>query len=144
MTVRSAAFADLDQATLYELLRLRVDVFIVEQRCPYPELDGRDSEPGARHWWVEQQGEVVACLRTLAEDGGSRIGRVATNSRWRGRGHAAALMRAALAETALPVVLSAQSHLAGWYAGFGFVVDGSEFDDDGIPHTPMRLTAAGS
>jgi ElaA protein len=47
-----AAFADLDGATIYALLRLRVDVFVVEQRCAYPELDDRDTEPGTRHLWL--------------------------------------------------------------------------------------------
>jgi len=71
-----------------------------------------------------------------------RIGRVATASAQRGRGLAAALMRAALAEcVGRPVALEAQSYLTDWYAGFGFVVDGTEYvDEDGIPHTPMRRT----
>src|SRR5690606_7197202 len=72
-----AAFADLDAATLYALLRLRVDVFVVEQRCPYPELDGRDTEPATRHLWLELSRTPVAYLRILAEpDGAARIGRV--------------------------------------------------------------------
>ncbi|MBB5827905.1 ElaA protein [Micromonospora carbonacea] len=49
---RIASFAQLDARTLHDLLRLRVDVFVVEQRCPYPELDGRDVEPGTRHVWL--------------------------------------------------------------------------------------------
>ncbi len=49
---RIASFAELDARTLHDLLRLRVDVFVVEQRCPYPELDGRDVEPGTRHVWL--------------------------------------------------------------------------------------------
>ncbi|WP_431976368.1 GNAT family N-acetyltransferase [Micromonospora haikouensis] len=58
---RIASFAQLDARTLHDLLRLRVDVFVVEQRCPYPELDGRDVEPGTRHVWL-----------TRAADGGGR------------------------------------------------------------------------
>ncbi|MGY3515868.1 GNAT family N-acetyltransferase [Micromonospora sp. PTRAS2] len=58
---RIASFAELDARTLHDLLRLRVDVFVVEQRCPYPELDGRDVEPGTRHVWL-----------TRAADGGGR------------------------------------------------------------------------
>jgi ElaA protein len=79
--VRVANFTDLDATTLYELLRLRVDVFVVEQRCPYPELDGRDTEPATRHLWLpdpERGGSPVAYLRLLAEpDQAVRIGRVA-------------------------------------------------------------------
>lgn len=138
--LRRAAFADLDPHTLYGLLRLRVDVFVVEQACPYPELDGRDAEPSARHHWVEEDGRVLATLRVLEEDGGeSRIGRVATTAEARRRGLAAALLRAALAELSPPVVIDAQAHLAGWYARFGFARSGEDFLEDGIVHTPMRL-----
>lgn len=138
--IREARFDQLDARTLYQLLRLRVDVFVVEQACPYPELDGRDTEPGARHCWVEAGGEVVACVRLLAEpEGTSRIGRVATARHARGRGHAAALMRHVLATTPGQLVLDAQTYLAGWYEGFGFHPTGPEFDEDGISHVPMRL-----
>src|SRR2546423_1066063 len=51
-----AGFDELSAGTLYALLRLRVDVFVVEQRCPYPELDGRDTEPGTRHVWLASEG----------------------------------------------------------------------------------------
>lgn len=140
MHVRAAAFAELDAATLYALLRLRVDVFVVEQACPYPELDGRDFEPSARHHWIEEGGAVLACLRVLVEpDGSTRVGRVATVPAARGRGLAGALVRAVLAEVARPVVVDAQAHLADWYARFGFVRDGADFVQDGIPHSPMRL-----
>jgi ElaA protein len=83
---------------------------------------------------------VLACLRVLREpDGGARIGRVATAVRARGRGLAATLIRAALAGLGDDVVLGAQSHLVDWYRRLGFVPDGEEYDEDGIPHTPMRL-----
>jgi ElaA protein len=140
MEVRTARFSDLDPATLYELLRLRVDVFVVEQACPYPELDGRDIEPATRHCWVADEGQMLAYLRIVEEpDGRERIGRVATRPSARGRGLAAALMRHALGTTARPLVLDAQSRLVDWYAGFGFEVNGEEFIEDGIPHIPMRL-----
>lgn len=135
-----AAVDELDARTLHDLIRLRVDVFVVEQACPYPELDGRDVEPGTRHWWLADGSGPVAVLRTLAEpDGSSRLGRVVTRVDRRGEGLAARLIGAALAGLPRPVRIDAQSHLAGWYAGFGFVPDGDEFVEDGIPHVPMRL-----
>lgn len=138
--IRSAGGPDLDAKTLYALLRLRAEVFVVEQACPYLDPDGRDRLPGVRHWWVEDDGEVVSCLRVLPEpDGAWRIGRVATAQRWRRRGSAAALISAVTADLPRPVVLDAQSHLTGWYERLGFVRDGSEFIEDGIPHQPMRL-----
>jgi ElaA protein len=137
-SVRSAALADIDPRTLYDLLRLRVDVFVVEQACPYPELDGRDAEPDAVHWWVEEDDAVLACLRVLTEpDDVHRIGRVVTAPAARGRGLAAVLIGRALAGVSGAVVLGAQSHLADWYARFGFVRTGPDYVEDGIPHTPM-------
>lgn len=134
---------DLDAATLYELLRLRVDIFVVEQACPYPELDGYDLVPATRHFWLEiPGGEVVSTLR-LTQDGpagqpGFRIGRVCTRAADRGRGHTTRLIKAALAEVGPnPCRLSAQSYLVDMYARHGFVADGPEFLEDGIPHVPM-------
>ncbi len=142
VALRRSWAADLDTATLYRLLRLRVDVFVVEQECAYPELDGRDLLASTRHFWLDD-GSVLGTLRLLEEavDGvtGFRIGRVCVAADARKHGYTTRLMQAALAETGSATVrLDAQSHLAGMYAKFGFVVDGPEFDDDGIMHTPMR------
>lgn len=139
--VRVARFAELDAATLYALLRLRVDVFVVEQACPYPELDGRDTEPGTLHLWVEGDGGAPsAYLRVLAEPaGGPRIGRVVTAPDARGRGLAELLVRRALELCAkAPVVLDAQAYLEGWYGRLGFERSGPDTVEDGIPHVPMR------
>ena len=137
--VHVAQTADLDAVTLYGLLRLRVDVFVVEQACAYPELDGRDLEPTTRHFWTADAAGPTAYLRLLEDGSSARIGRVCTRVDARGAGLAALLMRSALDLCAgLDVVLDAQSHLAGWYAGFGFEADGPEFVEDGIAHTPMR------
>jgi ElaA protein len=76
-------------------------------------------------------------------DGRRRIGRVATATAFRGQGLAAALMSEALDLTAgADVVLDAQTQMAGWYARFGFAVDGPEFVEDGIAHLPMLLRRA--
>ncbi|GIL37332.1 GNAT family N-acetyltransferase [Phycicoccus sp. DTK01] len=139
--VRSAPTRDLPAEVLYALMRLRQDVFVLEQECLYPDLDGRDLEPSAVQWWSESgSGEVVATLRVLDDGGGVlRIGRVATAASARGAGVARELVLAVLAATRGPVVLDAQSHLEHWYAGLGFARDGAEFVEDGIPHVPMRL-----
>ncbi|MDU0312243.1 GNAT family N-acetyltransferase [Phycicoccus sp. M110.8] len=137
--VRVATFEELDAHTAYRLWALRSQVFVVEQDCPYLDLDGRDSEPSARHLWVEVDGVPVSTLRVLEDGTALRVGRVATAESARGRGLAARLVRAALDLAGeRDVVLDAQSHLADWYAGFGFVPDGRGFVEDGIPHTPMR------
>src|SRR5215213_9718038 len=99
-TIHNESFADLETETLYALLRLRVDVFVVEQRAAYPELDGRDLEPGTRHLWITTSGDATrpqAYLRLLAEpDGTMRIGRVVTAKQARGAGLAKRLVAAAL------------------------------------------------
>jgi predicted GNAT family N-acyltransferase/GrpB-like predicted nucleotidyltransferase (UPF0157 family) len=137
--VRVAAFADLDAETAYRLWQLRVDVFVVEQQCAYPELDGRDLEATTRHVWVERDGAPVAYLRVLDEPDGCRIGRVCVAESARGAKLADALMRRALDEVgARRCVLDAQVYLAGWYGRWGFSVTGPEFLDDGIPHVPME------
>jgi predicted GNAT family N-acyltransferase len=95
--VRDAALDGLDPRTLYRILALRSQVFVVEQDCVYLDLDGRDGEPGARMLWVEHGDAVVATLRLLLDDARTlRIGRVATSPAARGAGLAAALMRRAL------------------------------------------------
>src|SRR5690606_28978502 len=92
VTFHEASAAGMDPILLYSILKLRVDVFVVEQSAAYDELDGRDIESSARLHWAEDEGEVLATLRVLAEVDGSRIGRVATASAARGRGLAAELM----------------------------------------------------
>lgn len=134
---------DLDAATLYELLKLRVEVFVVEQDCPYPELDGRDLLIDTRHFWLEDaDGEVISTLRLMEEhpygQKAFRIGRVCTRKAARGRGHTARLMQAALADVGEhPCHINAQSYLVDMYARHGFVTSGEEFLEDGIPHFPM-------
>ncbi|WP_235557725.1 GNAT family N-acetyltransferase [Nocardioides sp. Leaf307] len=156
--VWSSDFAGLAPAVAYAVWRLRQEVFVVEQDCPYPDLDGRDTEPGTRHVVLpdpERPDEVpVLGYARVLDDGDTwRIGRVVLHPSGRGRGLSGTLMGACVAlcdgdgdgdgdggESGVrrDVVLDAQAPLAGWYAGFGFAVDGPEFLEDGIPHVPMR------
>ena len=148
VALRRCCGRDRDTATLYDLLKLRVAVFVVEQACPYPELDGSDLSAQTRHFWLEERsGEVIATLRLIDEapiegnPGGRRqfrIGRVCTRAAARGHGYATRLLQAALADVgADPCALNAQTYLIDMYARHGFVVDGDEFCEDGIPHVPM-------
>ncbi|AXH96222.1 GNAT family N-acetyltransferase [Ornithinimicrobium avium] len=143
--VLASRLVDLDPLTLYRLLRLRVDVFVVEQECAYPELDGVDAEPTTEHLWIEADGAPVATLRTFVDaDGQHHLGRVATDAAHRGRGYAAALITEALRRTGgEPVEIGAQTYLEDWYAGFGFRRSGPDYVEDGIPHLPMRSEARG-
>lgn len=143
VSFHEAAAAEMDPILLYSILKLRVDVFVVEQGAAYEELDGRDVEPAARLFWAEDEGDVLATLRVLAEADGWRIGRVATAAAARGRGLAAELMRRAIAGCAgEAIVLDGQLQLERWYQGFGFTRSGEIFIEDGIPHVPMIRAAA--
>ena len=137
--IYEARFAELTVDDLYALLRLRVDVFVVEQACAYPDLDGRDVEPSTRHIWITDGDRPAAYARIIADASGARIGRVVTAAPHRRRGLAEKLIRHALATTAGAVVLDAQSPLVPWYRRFGFEAVGEEYVEDGIPHVPMRL-----
>jgi predicted GNAT family N-acyltransferase len=141
--LRRARFADLSPFEVYRLCRLRVDVFVVEQQCPYPELDGRDLEPATEHLWFDVDGEIAATIRVL-DDGSTRaIGRVVTASAFRGAGLAARLIERGIADHGdVPLTLGAQAHLEGWYERFGFRRSGPGYVEDGIPHVPMRREPA--
>jgi ElaA protein len=140
MRVVAVPFSELEPAAAYAVWRLRQQVFVVEQACPYPDLDGRDPEPGTRHVLLDDGPTLLGYARVLDDGEVWRIGRVVLAPEARGRGLADEVMRAALAESpGRDVVLDAQSPLARWYSTFGFEVTGPEFLDDGIPHLPMRL-----
>lgn len=158
----AAHLAEMHPVTLYQLLRLRCDVFVVEQHCPYPELDGRDLEAGSLMVWATHSNgedlsadaageatddEVVAVLRILRDEAALRIGRVAVHPSLRGSGLATRFFEFALTTCRtiapeLPIVLDAQEPLTEWYGRFGFVPAGASFVEDGIPHVPMRREAA--
>jgi ElaA protein len=136
--LHAATGTELTTADLYDLLRLRVDVFVVEQECPYPELDGRDLLASTVHlWWREDS--VLGCLRLLDEGSVTRVGRVCTAASARGTGLGGRLMAAAVERIgARESVLGAQVQAQGLYARFGYVPEGEAYLEDGIPHIGMR------
>ena len=148
--IHVAGIDELDSRTLYRILRLRSQVFVVEQDCAYLDADGRDLEPGAVLVWADPAPHgptVAATLRLLTDpDGSRRIGRVVTAPSHRHLGLARALVEHAL--TLVPtgdhVVLDAQVHLEQWYERLGFERSGPEFVEDGIVHVPMRRRGPGS
>jgi ElaA protein len=140
--IRVASFRDLDTTTLYTLLKLRGDVFVVEQKCFYADLDGRDTEPGTRHVWLARGDEMLAYLRILDDGDAQRIGRVVVAPAARGAGLAQRIMAEALTVVGnRPSVLDAQAHLVAFYTRFGYEVTGPEYLEDGIPHVPMLRAA---
>ncbi|WP_182083884.1 GNAT family N-acetyltransferase [Aureimonas sp. ME7] len=141
---RWSTFAELSGQEVHDLLKLRQDVFVVEQACAFPEIDGRDGE--ALHLARLEDGALAGVLRVFAPGAANpraRIGRIATAPDARGTGLGHAMMREALrfvAERFGPVEidLSAQAHLETFYARHGFsTISGSYLEDD-IPHVDMR------
>jgi len=141
LTVHTARFDEVTPRRLYGILKLRSEIFVVEQNCVYLDMDGRDAEPSALHMWMESSdGEVVAALRILEEGSGVHlIGRVVTRVDFRRAGLGERLMRAAIATAGLPIEIGAQARLAGWYARLGFARCSDEYVEDGIAHVRMRL-----
>ncbi|NPC42218.1 GNAT family N-acetyltransferase [Nocardioides sp. zg-1230] len=143
MRVLVAGVDDLAVRTAYDVWRLRQQVFVVEQDCPYPDLDGRDLEETTRHVVLVDDDEgdgaaVLGTLRVLDDGGWARIGRVVVAPTARGRGLAAVMMDEAMALCGdREVRLDAQTGLTSFYEGYGFVVTGPAFDEDGIMHVPM-------
>lgn len=147
--IEHARFDDLHPRDLYDILRLRSEVFVVEQDCVFLDLDGRDHEPDAMHLWIRDDHGIVAAVRLL-DPGTDRasIGRVVTRADARSAGVASLLMHEAIDVLerggAGAIHLGAQAHLAEWYGRFGFEISGPGYDEDGIPHVPMTRRRAGS
>ena len=134
--VQQATFQQLTVERLYEILRLRVQVFVVEQECAYPEIDNMDFQ--ASHIWTDDAQGLASYLRVAKEEEVYRIGRVVTRADARSNGLSRKLIQYVLTATEGPWVLSAQSYLHDWYDSLGFTQTGPEFLEDDIPHIPMR------
>lgn len=140
-------FNQLTTSQLYQLLKLRVDVFVVEQTCPYPELDDKDHHEGVHHLMGYFDGKLIACARLLPAGvsyPSVSIGRVATLQSQRGEGLGHQLLDEALkqCEALWPKVsieIGAQEHLASFYGRHGFVQTSEMYLEDDIPHIDMKL-----
>jgi len=141
MYFKSKTFEQLSTVELYEILKARVNVFVVEQNCPYPELDDMDYE--SLHVWTEKDGKIVAYLRAhIKDEGVVRMGRVLTTER--GKAYGTAILQHGLKEIKArfnpeKIYIEAQSYAIGFYEREGFVVCSDEFIEDGIPHVKMEL-----
>lgn len=138
-------FEALSASRLYELLRFRQTIFVVEQGSPYPDLDGLDH--GAWHLLLRMEGQLGGYLRFIPRSGPPphvRIGRVAVASHLRRRGLGRRLMQEALLFCrercpAQDIALDAQAYLVPFYRRFGFEIASEPYDDFGVVHVEMRL-----
>lgn len=137
-------YDELTLTELYESLRLRIEVFVVEQNCPFQDLDGQDAQ--AYHLLGHTATGELAAYARLFDAGLSyeqvAIGRVAVSPAHRRLGFGQELMRQSIAQCevlygAQPIKLGAQQYLEQFYQGFGFVQCGEGYLEDGIPHMPM-------
>ncbi len=147
MELKIKRFDELTTGELYRILKLRVSVFVVEQNCPYMELD--DLDQGALHVWLEDSDGIEAYLRVLdrgAESEYAAIGRVIAVKRRQGLGSRildAGIEAAREVFRADKIYLEAQTYARGLYEKKGFRQISEEFPLDGIPHIKMLLDAQG-
>lgn len=144
-------WSELTTDELYELLALRAEVFVVEQTCPFQDLDGLDRREGVWHLLGYRGDLLAAYARIMApgigDDSGAAIGRVVTSPRARGDGLGHQLIGEAVkaCETRWPahsIWLGAQAHLQGFYGQHGFLAEGEGYLEDDIPHMGMRKSVA--
>jgi predicted GNAT family N-acyltransferase/very-short-patch-repair endonuclease len=137
-------FDDFSTAELYDVLRFRQAIFVVEQHCAYPDLDCRDQQ--ALHLLLQQDGVLAGYGRLIPYPAEKRvaIGRVAVAEKQRGQGLARLIMAEALARAArdypdCAVTLTAQTYLEPFYEALGFHATSAPFDDWGLTHVEMAL-----
>ncbi|MBP1582048.1 MAG: GNAT family N-acetyltransferase [Oscillospiraceae bacterium] len=143
MNLKCKSFEQLNTAELYAILQARSAVFVVEQTCPYQDVDGLDQE--SLHLWLEEDSRILAYLREFWKDQDTKcakIGRVLTTER--GCGLGAQILREGIRAAweqlqADSIFIEAQTYAMGFYEKAGFRLCGEEFLEDDIPHVPMRL-----
>ncbi|MGX7109579.1 GNAT family N-acetyltransferase [Facklamia miroungae] len=145
MAWKIKAFNELTTTELYRILQLRCQVFIVEQECPYLDIDYLDID--ANHLFLEEDDEIIAYCRLL--DPGvtfqeASIGRVLVREDHRKKGLSHQMMLKAIAfhfdQKDYPsITLSGQTYLLEFYKGLGFEVVGSPYLEDNIEHIDLQL-----
>ncbi|OIX94485.1 hypothetical protein BFS14_17125 [Serratia fonticola] len=135
---------------LHDILALRMAVFVVEQTCPFQDIDGQDLLNSTLHVAGYSDGKLVAYTRVLHVDDSpdaAKITRVIVDDSVRGQKLGVRLMEKTMSlihndEPGKAIKLSAQSHLVKFYEGFGFKTVSGEYLDDGIPHKDMEYREA--
>jgi ElaA protein len=141
-------WTELTTDELYDLLKLRTDVFFVEQRIDEEELDHRDREPTTEHLWIADDTGTAAYLRVIVDetpqhrDAHLLFGRVVVRSDRRGEGLAKVLIEEVLRlHGNEPMLLHSQEYIAPLYAKFGFEPFGESYVEAGLPHVMMYRAA---
>ena len=143
MEIQIKAFNDLSVMELYEVLKLRSEVFVVEQECVYLDIDGKDQK--ALHVLGISEGKIVTYSRIFRAGDyfmNTSVGRVVVAKSDRKKGYAKMMMKAAMEYIfndlkARKIELSAQTYLTHFYTELGFKIVGEAYLEDGIPHRKM-------
>ena len=141
VSLKSKYFSELSAKELYEILKARAEIFVVEQNCVYQDLDGADYE--SLHVFFEKDGKIMAYLRAFRKDNDTvRMGRVLTLRH--GTGLGGRLLREGIAQIRAKmhparICIEAQCYATGFYEREGFQICSEEFLEDGIPHVQMVL-----
>lgn len=138
-------FSELTTYDLYAILRLRTEVFVVEQNCVFQDMDNKDQQSHHLMGWIGV--DLVAYVRILPAGlsyAEPSIGRVVSDPRYRGQGAGRALMEEAIKRTIelhgkQPIRIGAQLYLLKFYSSLGFVAEGDVYLEDGIEHIEMKL-----
>ncbi len=136
-------YQDLLKDDLYEILRLRTEVFVVEQNCPYQDCDNLDQH--SVHYFIRKNNQIVAYLRLLLpKNEVVKIGRVVVKKTERMNGYGIEIMKAAIADCQKDykdqlLKISAQQYLDKFYTNLGFKSTGNKYLEDGIPHQEMVM-----
>lgn len=153
--ISAAPLGQLAALDVHQLYKLRVEVFVHEQRCPYAEIDATDADPQTMHLlaWDADTHELLGTARVFpaapadAPTTAAQIGRFALAPAARGTGLGRELLQAAIdlgerMRPGQPLYLEAQAGLVDYYASFGFTPTGEPFNDEGVPHQPMLRPAS--
>lgn len=133
---------DLTSSELFEIFKLRCEVFVVEQNCIYADIDNQDKT--ALHVVATARGEIAGTARIIEKDQAFRIGRVVVHPAHRNKKLASQMMHDILdylkrTHPGMRCSLSAQTHLIGFYQSHGFELTGTYYLEDSIPHADMEL-----
>lgn len=144
MKLITKSFTELTTTELYEILKARAKIFVVEQNCIYQDLD--DIDYRSLHIFYEDKGKIIAYLRAFEKDSSAKIvqmGRVLTLTH--GTGLGGNLLKKGIRQikekmNPSSIYIEAQCYATGFYEREGFVISSEEFLEDGIPHVEMVLT----
>ena len=138
-------WCDLSKEEVEKIFSLRSEVFIVEQECPYQDVDGRDAE--ADHLLLYENNILCGYTRIFPKNTyfkEASFGRTVVKKTQRGKGYGHTLVKESLKylknKNENPIKISAQSYLKKFYASHGFIPKGEEYLEDNIPHTAMFYT----